>query len=519
MNDLKSIDKIKIENGTILNCELIETGTFALRQDLLHAEGTITGLPPFYRIQVNLKPTSSSNINVELWLPLPENWNGRFMGTGNGGGGGIIYYYPLRYGLLRGFATANTDLGTAPDVEALVNNPERQKDFGNRATHVMAEAAKSIIEQFYKKAASYSYFVGGSTGGQQGLVEAQRYPDDFDGIIAGAPGSNRTHLHAQFIWDLQATNTEDGSLMFTMEELNRITDAVVKKYAEQSGGAPGDSFLTDPRGIIIEPEFLKELDLSEKQIEALMKVYAGPVNPRTGKRIFSGVVPGTEGHMGGLFLGQNPAAWLGIVAYPFIWALGDEFNYKTFDFDKDMDAVDKKVAAIVNANNPDLSAFRQSGRKMILYTGTTDTQVSCYDTISYYERIVKQEGSLEKAQEFVKLYVVPGLGHMQAGPGLNDIGQVVSSPDVPLDAEHNILTALMEWVENGHAPEKIIATGYHSVDPFCGEGRDIRFQRPVYPYPLFPKYIGGNVDAPDSYCSEEHMWGTAVSSDDEYLQR
>lgn len=511
--------KLHLDNGAILSCELVDSGTFALKADMLHMEGTLTDLPPFYRVRANVKPVPDSNINIELWLPLPENWNGRYLGTGNGGGGGIIYYYQLQYGLKRGFATANTDLGTAPNADAATGHPEKQTDFGNRGTHVMTVAAKSIIEQFYGRAASYSYYAGGSTGGQQGLVEAQRYPEDYDGILAGAPGSDRTHLHAQFLWNLQATKTEGGSLMFTMEELKKITAAVVEHYAAVSDGAPGDAFITDPRAFTVDLSIFDSSGLSEQQLAALKKIYSGPVNPRTGKRIFSGIVPGSECHMGGLFLGQNAPVWMGVVGFPFRWVFGQDFNYETFDFDRDMDAVDEKLASIVNANNPDLSAFRSRGGKLLLYTGTTDTQVATCCTIQYYERVIEQEGSLEAAQAFAKLYVVPGLGHMQAGPGINDIGQVVSSGEVPLDAEHNILTALMEWVEQGRAPEKIIGTAFENVDPFSGEGHGVKFQRPVYPYPLFPHYVGGDVKSPDSYAPAEHHRGAEQRTDEEYLRR
>lgn len=511
--------KMHIENGTIISCELIDSGTLTLKADKLHMEGFLTELPPFYRLKVKIERTKDSENNIELWLPLPENWNGRFLGTGNGGGGGSIYYYQLQFGLKRGFATANTDLGTAPNPDDAQEYPEKQTDFGYQGTHAMTVAAKSIIEQFYGRSASYSYFAGGSTGGQQGLIEAQRYPEDYDGILAGAPGSDRTHLHTQFLWNLQATKTEDGSLMFTMEELEKITAVVVEHYAAVSGSAPGDNFISDPRVFTVDCSVFEEIGLSEQQIEALTKIYSGPVNPRTGKQIFSGIVPGSECHMGGLFLGQNAQVWMSIIGFPFRWTFGKEFDYEKFDFDKDVDELDKKLASVVNANSPDLTNFRNHGGKLLMYTGTTDTQVATFSTIQYYERIIKQEGGLEEAKKFARLYVVPGLGHVQAGPGINDIGQVVSSGEVPLDAEHNILTALMEWVEYGRVPEKIIGTAFNNVDPFSGECHNIKFQRPIYPYPMFPHYIGGDVKNPDSYIPVEHKYLVERDADEEYLSR
>lgn len=441
------------------------------------------------------------------------------MGTGNAGGGGSIYYYQLRYGLMRGFATANTDLGTDPNADSVTGCPEKQKDFGYRATHVMTVAAKSIVEQFYGQPASRAYFSGGSTGGHQALSEAQRYPQDYDGIIAGCPGSNRTHLHAQFIWNLQATRTGDGSLMFTQEELDKITARVVERYAAQSGAAPGDNFLTDPRIAKVDMSIFDGLGLSSAQTAALEKVYAGPVNPRTGKQIFPGIVPGSECHLGGLSWGQNSGFWMGIVGFPLRWAFGLDFDYRSFDFDKDMDKMDQQLARAVNANSPDLSAFRDRGGRLLMYSGSTDTQVSTFDTIQYYERVVAHEGGLEQTQQFARLFIVPGLGHMQAGPGINDIGQVVSSPEVVQDSEHSIIDALMEWVEEGRVPERIVGTSYRNVDAFSGDGNGIRFQRPVYPYPLFPKYVGGDATKPESYVPEAHERSLEPASDPIYLDR
>lgn len=505
---------LHIENGTVLSCEKVDSGEFKLNDTV-----TFTGLPEFYRIRTKISVVPGSDVIIELWLPTENKWNGRFLGTGNGGGGAKIYYYQLRYALMRGFAAANTDLGTSPNADEATGKREKQIDFGYRATHLMAQVSKSIIEQVYGRPAAYSYFSGGSTGGHQGLSEAQRYPEDFDGIIAGCPGHDRTHLHSQFVWNLQATKTDDGSLMFTQEELNAITARVVERYAEISGGAPGDNFLTDPRKVKMDMEIFKDLGLTEKQLAALEKIYAGPVNPRTGKRIFSGIVPGSECHTGGLIWGQNPSFWLGVIGFPLLWGLNGKFNYETFDFDKDVDNMDSNIASIVNANSPDLSAFRAKGGKLLMYSGSTDTQVATFSTIQYYERLIEHMGGLEKTQEFARLFIVPGLGHMQGGPGIHDIGQVVSSDEVPQDSAHSIINALMEWVEKGRVPEMLIGTGYNEVTPASGDGRGIRFQRPVFPYPLFPKYIGGDPTKPESFAPEAHERGAGQCSDETYLAR
>ena len=377
----------------------------------------------------------------------------------------------------------------------------------------MTEAAKSLIEQFYHRPASYAYYVGGSTGGQQGLVEAQRYPGDYHGIIVGAPANNRTHIHTMFLWNLRAMRTEDGNLMFTQEELDRVTQTIVDRYAEQAGGAPGDQFLTDPRRCPVDLAIFSGIGLTEKQIEALRLVYSGPVNPRTGKRIYGPILPGSERFHLGLYWQQDPNQLVPEQFYPFKWAFGPDFDYLKFDFDAGMEAVDDMLAHVMNANNPDLTKFRDNGGKMMMYSGTTDPGVPFQDAMHYYERVVSCQNGLENAQKFFRFFLVPGLTHITGGPGLNDVG-LLPSKEVPLDAEHNMLTALMEWVENGRKPERIIATAYQNAETCEG----IRFQRPIYPYPLFPQYVGGDVNHPDSYRAVAHERDSDMHPDADYLR-
>ena len=206
----------------------------------------ITDLPPFCRVLVEASPAPGSHINIELWLPS-QKWNGKFLGTGNGGGGAKIYYPPLRAGLRRGFATANTDMGTTPNADAAVTNPEAWIDFGYRATHIMTVVSKAVVMAYFGKAAQRSYFWGSSTGGQQAMSEAQRYPEDYDGIVAGSPAINRTHLHSYFVWNYQAMHNVEGQSAFTADEIAELNRNVVHTCAGHDGGAPTDDFLSDPR--------------------------------------------------------------------------------------------------------------------------------------------------------------------------------------------------------------------------------------------------------------------------------
>jgi feruloyl esterase len=209
---LKEIRGMNLRGVTITEIQDISSGNFPIP-----GGKTIANLPAFIRVAFTSKPTPESNIRSEIWMPK-DNWNGRFLGTGNGGGAGAISYGSLVSGVLRGFATANTDMGTSPNVLEAVGHPEIWADFGYRATHEMTVVSKAILQIFYKNADYYSYFTGCSTGGQQALMEAQRYPDDYNGIIAGAPANNRTHLHASFIWNVKSANGVSGGAIISQKK-------------------------------------------------------------------------------------------------------------------------------------------------------------------------------------------------------------------------------------------------------------------------------------------------------------
>ncbi len=478
--------------------------------DLKLPTATITKIEDhtdYLSISIISKPTASSNIGIELWLPK-ENWNERFLGTGNGGGGGRISRGFLSAGVRRGFAVANTDLGTSPDANSVIAYPERWADFGYRATHEMTLISKYIIRKYYKRPPKFSYFVGCSTGGQQALMEAQRFPKDYNGIIAGAPANNRTHLHAGFLWNYIATNKEPGS-HFKPEELNQITAAVLKTNAGKDGGAPTDNFLTDPR-LAIDCGCLDTI-LLKKQIDVLKKIYAGPGNPVTAEKIYTSFPLASENERSALILQQSEEAQ--DFFYPFKWVWGEDFDLLSFDFNRDMKKMDWKLASILNANNPNLKPFMKNGGKLIMYTGTYDPLVPYQDAVNYYERVIEKQGNLEKTQTFFRYFVIPGMAHCSGGPGLNDFGQDLPF-DHPLDEENDVLTALMNWVENGNAPYKIIVSSYNEGKYEKG----FRLRRPVFPYPEFPQYTGGDPTLPTSYKAEVHERGRVIKPSNKYLK-
>jgi feruloyl esterase len=501
---------LKIPGLTVTDIQCVSNGVYQPTA----SKTAIEGLPAFCLVALTLKPTPASNIRVELWMPQ-NNWNGRFLGTGNGGSAGNILYDRLANGLKKGYATANTDMGTSPHPDSAIRHPERRADFGYRSTHLMTIVSKQVIALYYGKASHHAYFVGCSTGGQQALMEAQRYPDDYNGIIAGAPANNRTHLHTGFIANRKATS-EGKEPLFSPADLSYISKTIISRFAGKDGGAPSDSFLTDPRMVKFDIDSLFKCGsgqqcLTDIQIRALKKIYAGPVNPRTGEQIYCPPPPGSENASGGIEYQQTDKGAAGLF-YLYRWVFGRDFDYHHFDFDQLQATVDSVLAPVLNANNPDLNRYKAAGGKLIMYTGTADALVPFQDAVNYYERVVQGQGGLEKTQAFFMYFLIPGMGHCSGGPGLNDFGQNLN-PVAKQDSEHDILLALEKWVEQGVAPGKMVASALNC----CGTA-GTRFQRPVYPYPAFPEYRAGDPGLPASYQPVIHERGGVLIPAEKYLR-
>lgn len=476
-------------------------------------------MPDFCRVEAIATPSPDSKIGIEVWLPS-EGWNGRFLGTGNGGGAGSIAYgMGMVEGLRRGFAVANTDLGTAPDINLTVGQPERWTDFGHRATHEMTRVGKLLVGAFYGSGSFRSYFEGCSTGGQQALGSALRYPDDYDGVLAGDPGNDRTHVATSFLWNYNALN-ETADSRLSPANLAMVSKAVIDQCGGKDGGAPGDAFLTDPRQCRFDPQTLPRCEagaagdqcLTEPQVGALRKLYAGAVNPRTDERIYPGLTPGSEDQPLGPSLQGDPAAWPDQQFYPFKWTFGSGFDTRSFDFDRDVDRLDALLSSRLNANGVDFNDFRRRGGKAMIYTGLADPAVPFQEVVNYYERAVAARGDLAATQEFLRLFLVPGMGHCFGGPGATDIGQPFSSV-VPSNPEADSLMSLVRWVEEGRAPDSLLGARY-------GEGGSEtvpQAQRPICAYPKFPEYTGGDPSSPASFRCAERERGSPMKPAARYL--
>ena len=401
-------------------------------------------------VKLLLQPAKGSNINVEVWLPDAAKWNGRFLGLGNGGAAGKINSGSLAASSAAGYAVVTTDMGTAPNADSGIGNREVWKDFGYRATHLMTVVGKQFVEAHYGKAPEFSYFSGGSTGGQQALQEAQRYPEDYDGITAAVPAHCRTPLHAYFLWNDQILK----KCPFTPEQEANVIAAANEFMAPREIPLAAGNFVSDPRcttqdiEVVIALARKRDASLTDEHAAALEKLFDGPRHAVTGERLFNGIP-----------LGASLSASHGHL-YLFNWVFGKDKKLEDINFAADLDTYTAELAPYLNVENADLSAFEKRGGKLIATTGAADSVVPPQATIDYYERVVEHFGGLAKVRSFFRLYLVPGMAH-GGGPGVNQ------AP--------NLLDAVRAWREQGVAPGAL--TGRHVVN---GKAE---WEMPLQPYP------------------------------------
>ena len=445
-------------------------------------------LPAFCRVEATARPTTDSEIKFEVWIPPADAWNGKFEGVGNGGYSGAIAYAAMAAGLRRGYATASTDTGHAgDDMKFAQGHPEKLIDWAWCALHVTTETARLIVRDHTGRFAEHSYFNGCSSGGHEALTEAQRFPEDYDGIIAGDPANNRIRQTFGFLSSWIATHNKDGSPIIPAAKLPLVTKAAVDACDAIDGLK--DGLIDDPRRCHFDPAKLvcpsttsgqasrdDATCLTQPQVDAVKKMYDGAKNPRTGEQIFTGWSRGSEG------FGESPIqSWRQYVMDPqepmrvgfFRYFLFHDPNwdYRTIDWERDLAYAEKKLAFMAAVDH-DMSAFKKRGGKLLMYTGWSDPVVPPQDTVAYYDAVVKAMGGLEKTREFYRFFLAPGMGHCSGGPGPN---------------QFDALAALEPWVEKGVAPEKLVAS--HSTN-----GRVDR-TRPLCLYPQVARWKGtGSTD-------------------------
>ncbi|HTV95194.1 MAG TPA: tannase/feruloyl esterase family alpha/beta hydrolase [Steroidobacteraceae bacterium] len=514
---------LKLPHATITQARSITTGRFTPPGSTMHFDK----LPPFCRVSVKSSPSPDSLIDIEIWIPLGRAWNGKFLQVGCGGFCGTLQYQyiPLARALRRGYAGAADDAGNQSpgDGSFALGHPQKIEDFGYRALKETTDKSKAVLLALAGRAPERSYFNGCSGGGREALIEAQRFPEDFDGIIVGAPANNWIRMFAGMVANEQAL-LDDPASYIAGAKLPLLSKAVLAHCGKQDSGAPGDAFLSDPLHCSFDPATVEcaagqsaDSCLTAAQVRAAKAIYGGPRDPRTARRIVPGFVPGNE---------DDPADWpIWIIGAsrqadltdntkpptlplaPTRGALQEFYGNSFFAYfvyqDPKLDfhslkigaavaAADQRVGKIIDAIDPDLRPFERHGGKIIQYHGWADSALTPLNSVNYYNQVrallsggaSTTAASFERIQRFYRLFMVPGMAHCGGGPGANEFGGFNDPPVI--DADHDILTALERWVEQGVAPEKIVATHFLDGDP----ARGIQFQRPLCPFPQVAHYDG-----------------------------
>jgi tannase/feruloyl esterase len=487
-------------NTSITSAEVIAAGTFSPSDPGPRAV-PVTSLPTFCRVIGVSAPSSDSQIGFEVWMPL-AGWNGKFQAVGNHTLGGVYYYGDMGLELKRNFAVASTDTGhVGASAEWGAGHPEKAKDFGWRGVHEMTLAAKAVIAAYYGANPHFSYFNGCSTGGREALKEAQKFPADYDGIVSGSAMNHWTHSHIEHIWTAQDFLKEgaNGDHYIPPAKYPLIINAALTKCRASDSEYATDAFLKNPSRCDWNPQTLvckagqdANTCITAAQAEALEAIYTPLRNPRTMEEIYPASAITSEP--------PNPEGLTSGPAEKYLqWMVFNkpDWNYRLLNFDSDVKFTDDGDAQgpQINAIDPDLHGFKQRHGKLIEYHGWVDPGFTPEFAVEYYESVIRAMGkpgrsvgdaqALKDTQDFYRLFMVPGMGHCSGGPGPNAFGGL-AQPETPVDAQHDLLTALEQWVENGVAPQQIIATKYLNDDPKQGTA----MQRPLCPYPQEAHYKG-----------------------------
>jgi hypothetical protein len=463
------------------------------------------------RVAGTLKPTSDSEIEFEVWMPI-AGWNGKFLSAGEGGYAGAINYGGIAAALGRGYAGGSTDTGhVGGTADFAPGHPDKVIDFGWRAKHLQAARSKDLIRAFYGKRIKHSYFSSCSNGGRQALMEIQRFPDDYDGVLVGAPAHDWTHLFAGFVWNEQALWNTPGAYV-SASKLAAIQAATLATCDGLDGVR--DGVVEDPRRCRFDPASLAcpagtdgASCLTPPQVTAIQKIMAGARNPRTGRQIFPGWFTSAAGEpaawplwiTGPATPGASVQAFFGNgffgriveqIPAPGVW------DFTKFNFASDMAAADVKTERTFNATHPDLSAFTRDNPhgKIILWHGWEDPAISALSSVDYFREVVR---SNEDPRDFFRMFLVPGMLHCGGGPGPNAFGQSLPQATPLSNAPgDDILSALEQWVERGVAPEQIVAVKYVNDQPAQGVLRT----RPLCAFPNTAVYKGtGSTDDAASF--------------------
>jgi feruloyl esterase len=468
----EGLTSLKLPNVTITLALPVDAGPFSPAAQSFNAPRA------FCRVAATLKPSSDSDIKIEVWMPA-ANWNQKFQAVGNGAFSGAIAYPAMMTALGRGYATASTDTGHAGGSASFgLGHPEKVIDFGWRAVHEMTVASKAIIAAYYEAGPRYSYWNGCSAGGRQAMKEAQRFPADFDGIVAGAPGLDWTGRAAQAVRVAQALQRDEAARLSSAKA--RLVHTAVLQACDALDGVK-DGLIENPKRCVFDPAVLqcKGEDeascLTQAQVNTARLLYSPRANPQT-KRDITGLFPGSE--LGWTDMGWTTSARAtGLDQFRFLVFKDPQWTVDKFNFDADIVRAEEADDNTLNAVDPNLKPFIDRGGRLIQYHGWNDPQISPGSSVQYYHRVLEALGEADKVQGAYRLFMAPGMAHCGGGEGPNTFDMV---------------TALEHWVEQGKTPDQIIAS--HAT------GGIVDRTRPLCPYPQVATYKGsGSTDEAASF--------------------
>lgn len=472
----ESLTGVTIAHAAITSAQPVAAGMFMPPSPVSPgpaAPVSYASLPAFCRVTVTSTPVSDSEIKIEVWLPAAD-WNGKLQAVGNGAYAGTISYPALRTALASGYAAVSTDTGhTRPGAAFAVGHPEKLIDFAYRAVHEMTVAAKTLAAAFYGNPPKYAYWNGCSTGGRQGLTAAQRYPEDFDAVIAGSPANYATRQTFGQVWMWRATHGDAASAIPPAKY--PVIHAAVLGACDALDGVK-DGVLEDPRRCTFDPNVLACAGaddgrcLTAAQVAAVRKIYAPTPHARTNEPLFPGLERGSE-------LGWSMSVGTQPVGYATDYFKHLVFNDPAWEpaqlnFDGHVDAVAGNAnVRVLDAIDPDISRFLTRGGKLLLYAGWNDPGIPPRNIVNYYTSVQTRLGP-DAVRDTVRLFMVPGMAHCGGGEGTSSFDMV---------------RVLDGWRDTGKPPDRIEAS--RTVN-----GRVDR-TRPLCAYPQVAAYKGsGSID-------------------------
>ncbi|MGF1276688.1 tannase/feruloyl esterase family alpha/beta hydrolase [Acetobacter pasteurianus] len=477
-----------LPDATFTTVEVVEAGKWQPPQNQLSRIMSAPGMnvaghptqapnPAFCRVAITLHPSADSHIRTEVWLPL-KGWNGKLLGVGNFGWAGSLMYYGMATGVGEGYAVASTDTGhdsSTPEGQGgrfTLGHPEKLIDYAYRADHLMTTTAKALIEAFYKKPASHAYWIGCSLGGLEGLIEAKRYPEDYDGIVAGAPPNPIVNFNAEQLW-AGWMSYHNPALRVSRDKFRLLNTAVMNACASPVGKKQG--FLDEPDKCTFTPDQLlcKGNDtsscLTANEVQAAKNIYQGPINPQTHEVIFPGPAKGSEDG----FSADGKAFPVALDLFKYAAFQNPNWDWTTLKWDTDIEEATRKVGPLLHVDD-NLTPFFKHGGRLLMYIGWNDGH-NPEQLAGYYQSLQHNAGP--EYQNDVRLITIPGMGHCYGGAGCDTFSK---------------LGAIDNWVSNKQAPETIVASR-------VSNGKVVR-TRPLCAWPKVARYEGhGNMDDASSF--------------------